>query len=171
MRAIFLLLSALLVAGTAAAQSYKCQGVDGKIEYSDRPCADGKQVLTDPTKKGASFKPLVAPMERLKTLFADYEERLCEREKLATEIDVANRSGAMKQAPDDWKAKQEHLSQLNDTQIEFQDKASKITQPEGPESEVSKELRRFRTKLRDCGKLPEPPPPPPKAAKPAPAKK
>ncbi len=172
MRTLVLATAALLlVCGNAMAQSYKCQGADGKIEYSDRPCADGKAVLSDPTKKGQAFKPLIAPMERLNGLFTEYEERLCEREKLATEVDVANRSGTMKKDPEGWKVKQERLSFLNDTQVEFQEKASKITQGTNPESEENKELRRFRTKLRDCGKLPEPPAPPPAPAKAAPAPK
>ncbi len=169
---ILLLLCASLLGANALAQSYKCQGADGKIEYSDRPCAEGKAILADPSKKsGASFKPMIAPMERLNTLFTEYHDRLCEREKLATEIDIANRNGTMKKGSDEWKAKEERLSLLNDTQVEFQEKAGKIAQPSGLESEESKELRRFRTKLRECGKIPEPPPAPPKAPAKAPAKK
>jgi len=167
MRTLVLAILALLLSANALAQSYKCQGADGKIEYSDRPCAPGKAILSDPTRKGAAFKPTVAPMERLNNLFAEYEERLCEREKLATEVDMANRSGDMKKDPEGWKAKQERLSFLNDTQIEFQEKASNITKGTNPESEENKELRRFRTKLRDCGKLPDPPPAPAPAAAPA----
>ncbi len=171
MRTPFFALLLLFLCTSALAQSYKCQGADGKIEYSDRPCAEGKSILTDPSKKsGASFKPMVAPMERLNALFTEYHDRLCEREKLATEIDIANRNGTMKKGSEEWKAKEERLSLLNDTQVEFQEKAGKIAQPAGLESEESKELRRFRTKLRDCGKIPEPPPAPPAPAK-APPKK
>ena len=90
---------ALLLAMTpdAMAANYKCKGVDGKIEYSDRPCESTKESLNQPrSAAGVVSAPTVAPMVRLEGLFADYEPRLCEREQLATEIDMALRSGELK---------------------------------------------------------------------------
>ena len=79
--------------GNTFAQSYKCKGADGKIEYSDRPCAVDKDVLSKPASTTVAAKPTNTPMLQLGTLFADFDERLCEREKLSTEIDKAQRTG------------------------------------------------------------------------------
>jgi hypothetical protein len=90
-------------------------------------------------------------MVKLESLFADYEPRLCERETLATEIDIAQRSGVLKSAETVWKPKQERLSFLNDTLIEFQDKAGKITQGTGSDSHEMMAVRKFQRKLKECG--------------------
>ena len=82
-----------LLAQSAIAQSYKCKGADGRIEYSDRPCATDKDVLAQPKPAGVTSRPLAVPMQQLEAAFKEYETRLCEREQLATEIDVANRAG------------------------------------------------------------------------------
>jgi hypothetical protein len=144
----------LVFAAPLAFAQYKCQGSDGKIEYSDRPCDANKNVLSQPRPQGVTSKAAgLPPMERLKALFDEYEARLCEREKLATEIDMANRSNAISKSPADWKPRQERLSFLNDTLIEFQEKASKITQAAGSDSEESRAVRKFQVKLKDCGKI------------------
>ena len=140
---------ALLLAmqSTAMATNYKCKGVDGKIEYSDRPCDTGKESLS----KASSAPPIVAPLMRLDTLFSDYEPRLCERETLANELDVAQRSGELKKAEAIWKPKQERLNLLNDTLIEFQEKAGKVTKGTASDSEEMMAVRKFQRKLKDCG--------------------
>jgi hypothetical protein len=149
-----LLTSSLLVTPAVFAANYKCQGADGKIEYSDRPCDNTKAEISPP--KSATPKTSNQPMERLQALFGEYEERLCEREKLSTEMDIAHRTNAITKAPEQWKPKQERLSFLNDTLIEFQGKASRITQKAGADSDESKALRKFQSKLKDCGKLDKP---------------
>ena len=142
----------------AFAQSYKCQGADGRIEYSDRPCDTSKNALSQPGKASgapSSSAPAVA-MDKLTALFSEYEQRLCERERLATEIDMAHRSNAIATNEAVWKPRQERLSFLNDTLVEFQGKAVKFTQPGGPDGEGSKAMRKFQSKLKDCGKLDKP---------------
>ena len=131
----------------AMAANYKCKGADGKIEYSDRPCDTGKESLS----KSTSASPIVSPMMRLDTLFADYEPRLCEREALASELDIAQRSGELKKAEAIWKPKQERLNLLNDTLIEFQEKAGKVTKGTASDSEEMMAVRKFQRKLKDCG--------------------
>ncbi len=140
------------VSHSILAQSYKCKGADGKIEYSDRPCAPDKDVLAKPQATTVSSKPATTPMLRLQTLFTDYEERLCEREKLSIEMDKANRSGDAVRAKEAWKPKQERLNFLNDTLIEFQDKAGKIIKVAGADSEESAALRKYQRRLKDCDK-------------------
>ena len=140
------------VSHQASAQSYKCKGADGKIEYSDRPCAADKDVLSKPTAKGITSKPVVSGMQQLQSLFTEYEERLCEREGLSMEMDAAYRSGEVKKMEELWKPKQDRLNFLNDTLIEFQAKAGKITQAAGNDSEESAELRKFQRKLKACSK-------------------
>ncbi len=140
------------VSNEASAQSYKCKAADGKIEYSDRPCAADNDVLSKPTAKGITSKLSISPMQQLQSLFTEYEERLCEREGLSIEIDAAYRSGEIKKSEALWKPKQERLNLLNDTLIEFQSKAGKVTQSAGNDSEESAELRKFQRKLKACNK-------------------
>ena len=92
-------------------------------------------------------------MRRLETLFADYEPRLCERERLASEIDMAQRSGELKHADARWKLRQERLSALNDNLIEFQDKAGKVTKGSASDSPEMMSVRNFQRKLKSCGVL------------------
>ena len=92
-------------------------------------------------------------MTRLETLFADYEQRLCERETLATEVDIAQRSGELKKADAIWKPKQERLNFLNDTLIEFQEKAGKVTKGTTSDSNEMMAVRKFQRKLKDCGNV------------------
>ena len=139
---------------TANAQNYKCKGADGKIEYSDRPCDTNKESLNQPRAPGGVVSvPATALIVKLENLFIDYEPRLCEREKLATEVDMAQRSGALKSAEAVWKPKQERLSFLNDTLIEFQDKAGRITQGTGSDSKEMMAVRKFQRKLKECGDI------------------
>ena len=140
------------VSDQAFAQSYKCKGADGKIEYSDRPCAADKDVLSKPTATGITSKPVVSGMQQLQSLFMEYEERLCEREGLSIEMDAAYRSGEVKKSEALWKPKQDRLNLLNDTLIEFQSKAGKVTQVAGNDSGESAELRKFQRKLKTCSK-------------------
>ena len=142
----------LTMHAVAIAANYKCKGADGKIEYSDRPCESSKESLTQPRSSGGVVStPTIAPMVRLETLFKDYELRLCEREKLATEIDIAQRSGELKKAEATWKPRQERLSLLNDTLIEFQDKAGKVTKGTASDSTEMMAVRKFQRSLKDCG--------------------
>ena len=142
----------LTMHSVAIAANYKCKGADGKIEYSDRPCDTGKESLTQPRSAGGVVStPTIAPMARLESLFTDYEPRLCEREKLATEIDIAQRSGELKKAEATWKPKQDRLSLLNDTLIEFQDKAGKVTRGTASDSTEMMAVRKFQRSLKDCG--------------------
>ncbi len=146
--------AAVAVPFTATAQNYKCKGSDGKIEYSDRPCDTNKESLNQPrTPGGVVSAPTVSPIAKLESLFADYEPRLCEREKLATEVDMAQRSGALKSTEAVWTPKQERLSFLNDTLIEFQDKAGRITQGTGSDSKEMMAVRKFQRKLKECGDI------------------
>ena len=138
---------------TAAAESYKCKGADGKIEYSGWPCDISKESLSRPKSDGGISAPTIAPMKRLDTLFADYEQRLCERERLATDVDVAQRSGELKKSEALWKLRQERLSQLNDTLIEFQDKASKVTKGSASDAPEMMAVRNFQRKLKGCGNV------------------
>jgi hypothetical protein len=145
------LLLCLAMTSTAMADSYKCKSADGKIEYSDRPCDTSKESLTQPRSAGGVVAtPTVAPKVRLDALFTDYETRLCEREKLATEVDIAQRSGELKKDEAAWKPRQERLSLLNDTLIEFQDKAGKITKGTASDSAEMMAVRSFQRKLKDC---------------------
>jgi hypothetical protein len=137
---------------TARAESYKCKGADGKIEYSDRACDTSKESLTK-AKSGAVSTPTSEPMKQLETLLADYEPRLCERERLASEIDVAQRSGDLKATPGRYALRLERLNLLNDTQIEFQEKARKITKGMVTDSPEMMSVRNFQRKLKSCGIL------------------
>ena len=146
--AVFLTLQSI-----AMAANYKCKGADGKIEYSDRPCDTSKESLSQPRGTGVVSTPAIASMTRLETLFTDYEPRLCERENLATEVDMAQRSGQLKSAEAVWKPKQERLNLLNDTLIEFQEKAGKVTKGTASDSAEMMAVRRFQIKLKGCGSL------------------
>ncbi len=139
-------------AQTVFAQSYKCKGADGRIEYSDRPCSTDKDQLLQPKSGGITSKPLVQPMEQLQAAFKEYEARLCEREKLATEIDTANRAGEISNNTAAWKLKQDRLSNLNEVLIEFQGKTGKYTRGAGSDSPEATALRKFQSKLKDCAK-------------------
>ena len=146
--------AAVAVSFSATAQNYKCKGSDGKIEYSDRPCDTNKESLNQPRSPGGVVSaPPVSLIVKLESLFTDYEPRLCEREKLATEVDIAQRSGELKSAEVVWKPKQERLSFLNDTLIEFQDKAGRITQGTGSDSKEMMAVRKFQRKLKECGDI------------------
>jgi hypothetical protein len=151
----FSILAVLLTTQSVTmAASYKCKGTDGKIEYSDRPCDTSKEEVSAPKAAGGVVStPTIAPMRRLETLFADYEPRLCERERLANEIDMAQRTGELKQADARWKLRQERLSALNDNLIEFQDKAAKVTKGSASDSPEMMAVRNFQRKLKTCGVL------------------
>jgi hypothetical protein len=137
---------------SAMAANYKCKGADGKIEYSDRPCETNKESLTQPRSVGGVVSaPTVAPMVKLEALFADYEPRLCEREALATEVDIAQRSGELRKSEAAWKPKQDRLNLLNDNLIEFQEKAGKVTKGTASDSAEMMAVRKFQRKLKDCG--------------------
>lgn len=158
---------------TPAHATFKCKGADGKIEYSDRACDTSKDTLDKPNGgKGVQSKPAGNPMEQMEKLFTDFEPRLCEREKVAAEIDRANRTGEFTKSPAIWKPKQDRLLELNEVMIDFQTRTGKITKVAGYESKEMLALRKFQVSLRDCGKLPEPPAPPPAPSKaPAPPPK
>ena len=141
----------LMQPSAAMAANYKCKGADGKIEYSDRPCDTNKESLSQNRSAGAVSTPTISPLTRLETLFTDYEPRLCERETLATEVDAAQRSGELKKAEAIWKPKQERLSFLNDTLIEFQEKAGKVTKGTASDSTEMMAVRKFQRKLKGCG--------------------
>ncbi len=148
-----LVVTLTLLAQAAIAQSYKCKGADGRIEYSDRPCSTDKDVLAQPKSATITSKPLAVPMQQLEAAFKEYESRLCEREQLATEIDAANRAGEISKNAAAWKPKQDRLSDLNEILIEFQGKTGKITRAAGSDSPESTALRKFQTKLKDCAKV------------------
>jgi hypothetical protein len=146
------LLCALFLSSVGSAHAaFKCQGADGKIEYSDRPCDTTKSTLDKPNaNKGVQSKPLAVPMEQLQKLFTDFEPRLCEREALAAELERANRSGEMTKAPAAWRVKQDKLIELNDVMIDFQLRAGKITKPAGNDSAETAALRKFQAGLITC---------------------
>jgi hypothetical protein len=151
---IFIAVMAMAAASLATGQNYKCKGADGRIEYSDRACDTNKESLNQPkAPTGPVSVPGVSPMVKLESLFTNYEPRLCEREKLATDVAMAQRSGALKSAEAVWKPRQERLSFLNDTLIEFQDKAGKITQGSGSDSQEMMAVRKFQRRLKECGDI------------------
>jgi hypothetical protein len=89
-------------------------------------------------------------MVKLDALFTDFEPRLCERETLASEIDIAQRSGELRKSEAVWKPKQDRLNLLNDNLIEFQEKAGKITKGSASDSPEMMAVRKFQRKLKDC---------------------
>jgi Domain of unknown function (DUF4124) len=140
-----LLALALALFAVPAHANYKCKAADGKIEYSDRPCGEPfATTTTAPVKTSAS-------LERLTTLISTYDAKLCEREKLATEVDRAVRAGVA--VGPEWKAKQVTLRDLNDEMVAFQDKAGKLARAAGPDSAEAQTLRKFQLKLKECAKL------------------
>ncbi|MFM7293290.1 MAG: hypothetical protein ACKO1K_00525 [Burkholderiales bacterium] len=136
----------------SARAAFKCQGADGKIEYSDRACDTTKTALDKPNA-GKTVQPKVVanPMEQLEKLFADFEPRLCEREALAAELDRAGRSGEITKAPLAWRSKQDSLIELNDIMVDFQLRAGKITKPAGNGSAETAALQKFQASLKSCG--------------------
>jgi hypothetical protein len=131
--------------------AYKCQGADGKVEYSDRACETNKNTLDQPkSNTGVTTRPIGNPMEQLEKIFVDYAPRLCEREKLAVELDAANRKGDVASKPAVWKNKQDRLIELNEVLVDFQARASKITKPAGNDSKEMAALRKFQLWLKDC---------------------
>jgi hypothetical protein len=147
-QSVLILLSALTIFPATA--NHKCIGPDGKIEYRDQACVQTVKVAASANATEVA-KPLSGPMERLNVLFTDYEARLCERERLVSEIDRAARSGKP-QAPN-WNSKEDRLRELNEELIQFQAKQSKITNGKAFESEELVALRQFQAKTRKCGKL------------------
>ncbi len=132
--------------------AFKCQGADGKIEYSDRQCETNKNTLDKPrANSGIQSRPIVNPMEQLAKLFTDYEARLCEREKLELELDAARFSGATGKQPASWKVKQDRQIELNEVLVDFQMRAGKITKAAGNDSKETVALRKFQIGLKDCG--------------------
>ena len=145
------LTTGLLLAALPAHAAFKCQGADGKIEYSDRPCDTNKNTLDKPNaNKGVQSRAIGNPMAQLEKLFGDYEPRLCEREKLAAEIDRANHSGAMSKDPAAWRPRQDKLIEINEVMIDFQTRASKITKAAGNDSAETAALRKFQANLKTC---------------------
>ena len=135
----------------AIAQNHKCKGADGKVEYSDRPCvADKSASSTSSTASGD--KPVSPSVEKLNLLLAEYEDRLCQRERLSNETDRAARSGTL-HLPG-WTAKEAKLRDLNEDLVQFQGKASKFTSGKASDSEETMAVRQFQIKVRKCGKLP-----------------
>lgn len=150
--------------------AFKCQGADGKVEYSDRPCDTNKNTVNAPNAgKGIQTRSTTNPMEQLEKLFLDYRPRLCEREALSAELDRANRSGEFRQQAAAWKPKQDKLFELNDVMVDFQQRASKITKAAGNDSKEMAALRKFQVGLRECvPAAPAPAPVNPPASTPAP---
>jgi hypothetical protein len=141
---LFLTVVALLFTSPAHA-NFKCKNAEGKVEYSDRPCGEPFAAATAaPSKPSAS-------LDRLNTLISTYDAKLCEREKLASEVDRASRAGIA--SGPEWKAKQTTLRDLNDELVAFQDKAGKLARAAGPESPEAQTLRKFQLKLKECSKL------------------
>lgn len=134
----------------AIAENHKCKGADGKIEYSDRPCVAEKSASL--TASATNDKAVSPAIEKLNLLFAEYEERLCERERLSNETDRAARNGTLQTAG--WVAKEAKLRDLNEDLVQFQTKASKFTSGKASDSEETMAVRQFQIKVRKCGKLP-----------------
>ncbi len=176
---VFLMAASALFMPTAEA-AFKCQAADGKIEYSDRPCETNKNTLDKPrASTGVQSRPIGNPMDQLNKLFADYEARLCDREILGIELEAARFSGAIAKQPANWKVKQDRQIELNETLVDFQIRAGKITKAAGNDSQETAALRKFQLGLKDCGHpktapatpavpaAPTPAPPATPAAKPA----
>jgi hypothetical protein len=140
-----------LNSGNAFAENHKCKGADGKIEYSDRPCVAEKSASST-SSTASGDKPVSPSIEKLNLLFAEYEERLCERERLANETDRAARNATLHLPA--WAAKEAKLRDLNEDLVQFQTKASKFTNGKASDSEETMAVRQFQIKVRKCGKLP-----------------
>lgn len=135
-----------------AAASHKCRGADGKIEYRDQPCNTAHPASPSKEKPEVIAKAPAAPADKFGALFDDYESRLCERERLASEVDRAARSGKSQAA--DFKVKEDRLRDLNEDLIQFQSKLAKLTTGKAFESQEMMNVRQFQAKVRKCGKLP-----------------
>ncbi len=141
--------SALFSANVHA--QFKCQGADGKIEYSDRLCDTSKNTLDKPrTNAGVQTRPIGDPMAQLEKLFTDYEPRLCEREKLDIELDAARREGAIAKQPTAWRVRQDRQIELNEVLVDFQMRVGKITKAAGNDSKEMAALRKFQLGLKKC---------------------
>jgi Domain of unknown function (DUF4124) len=150
LRHVFTILSLVFFANNAHA-AYKCQGADGKVEYSDRPCETTKNTLDKPkTNTGIVTRAIGNPMEQLDKLFVDYHARLCEREKLANEMSDASRKGDIAKQPAMWKVKQDRQIELNEVLVDFQSRAGKITSAAGNDSKETAALRKFQLSLKNC---------------------
>ncbi len=166
---VSLIAASVLFMPTAEA-AFKCQGADGKIEYSDRPCETNKNTLEKPrANAGVQSRPIGNPMDQLTKLFTDYEARLCEREKLEIELEQARFSGAIAKQPANWKIKQDRQIELNETLVDFQMRAGKITKAAGNDSKETAALRKFQLGLKECGNAKAAAPVAPAAPAPAPA--
>ena len=145
--ATFILLASIMPAHAA----YKCQGADGKVEYSDRPCDTSKNTLDKPrTNTGVVTRTIGNPMEQLDKIFVEYEPRLCERDKLAMELDAARRKGDIAASPAKWKTKQDRQIELNEVLVDFQARTSKITKAAGNDSAEMAALRKFQLSMKTC---------------------
>jgi hypothetical protein len=129
-----------------ARAAFKCQGADSKIEYSDRAYDTTKTALDKPdTSKTVQSNVVANPIEQLQKFFADLEPRLCEREALAAELDLAGRSGEITKAPLAWRSKQNKRIGLNDIMVEFQLSAGIITKPAGNANAETAARQKFQT--------------------------
>ena len=137
--------------GNANAENHKCKTADGKIEYSDRPCVAEKSASST-SAAPIGDKPASPTIEKLNLLFAEYEERLCQRERLSNETDRAARNATLHLPA--WAAKEAKLRELNEDLVQFQSKASKFTSGKASDSEETMAVRQFQIKVRKCGKLP-----------------
>jgi hypothetical protein len=148
------LLGALFLSSVAfsASASHKCTGADGKVEYRDQPCG---HVVAATTAKADSTKAApaegIAPTDKYAALFSEFETKLCDRERLASEVDRAARSGKP-QGPD-FKTKEDKLRELNDELVQFQGRLSRLTAGKAFESQEMVNVRQFQAKVRKCGKL------------------
>jgi Domain of unknown function (DUF4124) len=134
-----------------AEAAYKCQGADGKVEYSDRPCDTSKNTLVKPRENNSVVSRSVGdPMAQLEKYFVAYEPRLCEREKVAAEIDGARQRGEIATQPAKWKTKMDRQAELNEVLVEFQARAGKITKAAGNDSHEMMAVRKFQLGLRTC---------------------
>lgn len=139
----------------AAHAAYKCQSPEGRVEYSDRPCESSKTTLDTPQKNAnVTSRPLVRPMEQLNKLLAEFEPAMCERERLAIEVDRANRAGNLRSNAEEWKSKEARLMELNDLRITFQIRARKIIDLAGRDSPESIALQKFNLTLKNCDREP-----------------
>jgi hypothetical protein len=135
----------------SAHAAYKCQGADGKVEYSDRPCEVSKSTLDQPKMStGEVTRTVGNPMVQLEKIFVDYFVRLCEREKLSNEMSEANRKGEVAKQPAAWKVKQDKLIELNEVLVDFQARASVITKAAGADSKEMAALRKYQLGLKNC---------------------
>ncbi|NJR72093.1 MAG: hypothetical protein HC782_03145 [Gammaproteobacteria bacterium] len=131
--------------------AYKCQGADGKVEYSDRPCEVTKSTLDQPkASTGAVTRTVGNPMVQLEKIFVDYFARLCEREKLSGEMSEASRKGDVAKQPAAWKVKQDRLIELNEVLVDFQQRTNAITKAQGSDSKEMAALRKYQSSFKNC---------------------